>query len=94
MEKFDQSSKGMGYWHATLINNISPRSLEAMKRQGIKFKDIIRLSKEQVMEMYKDKKFASQEVFDMFYDHLEERRMNKINAAIKVNSKTNLIAGD
>lgn len=46
------------------------------------------------MEMYKDKKFASQEVFDMFYDHLEERRMNKINAAIKVNSKTNLIAGD
>ena len=55
-----------------------------MKRQGLKPKEIIRLMREQIMEMYKDKKFASKEVFDMFCDHLEQRRKNKIKAAIKV----------
>lgn len=36
------------------------------------------------MEAHKDKKFASQEIFDLFFNHLDERRVNKIKMLIEV----------
>ena len=62
----------------------SPRSLEACRRSGVKPQDLVIVSKEQAMEMYKARKMTSTQMFDMFHKHLEERRIQKIEYLQKV----------
>lgn len=46
------------------------------------------------MEAHKDKKFASQEIFDLFFNHLDERRVNKIKMLIEVNKMATKLASN
>jgi hypothetical protein len=80
IDNFDQSGNDK-----PILN--SPRSLEACRRQGIKPEDLIKQNKEQIKLKFKDKKFASEQLFTEFCTHIEERRVHKIEVLKKVRNE-------
>jgi hypothetical protein len=62
----------------------SPRSLEACLRQGIKPKDLLTISKEQIKAFFGKEKKLNEKEFETFNQHFEERRKKKIQMLLQV----------
>lgn len=70
-----------------LENVSSPRSIEAMRRQGMVQQELQKMSREQIAQMVGEKygkKIEDKKIMDLYEKHFEERRQMKVKLLLEV----------
>jgi len=58
--------------------------LEVCRQQGIKAKDLVKLSKDKMKQKFDQEQFQTEGFFDRYYTHFEEKRIQKLSLLKKV----------